>query len=136
MSTGVQHAGARDQVSLQVAAQDADAEELATLAAHLRDELLELDVERVDLLRSGSAPAGAKAVDVLALGGLIVTLAKSAGVAQVIRVVRGWLARDSRRQVEIQMDGDVLKLSGVSDDDQRRLVDAWIARHAGPTDPD
>jgi hypothetical protein len=75
-------------------------------------------------------------VEVLALGGLIVTLAKSSGLAQVIRVVQGWLTRDSRRQVEIQMDGDVLKLSGVTDDDQRRLVDAWIARHAAPADPD
>jgi hypothetical protein len=135
MSTEVQRAGAGDQVSLQVGASDADAEELATLASHLRDELLELDVERVDLLRAGPAPEGAKAVDVLALGGLIVTLAKSAGVAQVIRVVRGWLSRDSRREVEIQMDGDVLKLTGVTDDEQRRLVDAWIARHAGPADP-
>jgi hypothetical protein len=135
MSTEVQRAGAGNQLSVQVATSDADAEELATLASHLRDELLELDVERVDLLRSGPAPEGAKAVDVLALGGLIITLAKSAGLSQVIGVVRGWLSRDSRRQVEIQMDGDVLKLSGVTDEDQRRLVDAWIARHAGPADP-
>ena len=128
---------AGDQVSLRVGAgSDADAEELATLASQLRDELLGLDLDSVDLVRSGPAPAGTKAVEVLALGSLIVTLAKSSGLAQVIRVVQGWLTRDSRRQVEIQMDGDVLKLSGVTDDDQRRLVDAWIARHAAPADPD
>jgi hypothetical protein len=123
------------QLSLQVGAGgDADAEEVADLTSQLRQELLELDVDAVELARSGPAPAGTKAVDVLAIGGLILSLAKSSALTHVVKVVQGWLSRDNRRQVEIQMDGDVLKLTGATDDEQRRLVDAWIARHAATAD--
>jgi hypothetical protein len=122
------------QLSLQVGAGgDADAEEVADLTSQLRQELLELDVDAVELARSGPAPA-TKAVDVLAIGGLILSLAKSSALTHVVKVVQGWLSRDNRRQVEIQMDGDVLKLTGATDDEQRRLVDAWIARHAATAD--
>lgn len=122
-------------VELQVAAgADSDDEELAALTAQLRQELLELDVDAVDLARSGPAPAGTKAVDVLAIGGLILTLAKSSALAHVVGAVQSWLHRDRRRQVEIQIGGDVLKLTAATDEDQRRLVDAWIARHATAAD--
>jgi hypothetical protein len=123
------------QVRLQVGAGgDADAEEVADLTSQLRQELLELDVDAVELARSGPAPRGTKAVDVLAIGGLILSLAKSSALTHVVKVVQGWLSRDNRRQVEIQMDGDVLKLTGATDEEQRRLVDAWIARHAATAD--
>ena len=123
------------QVRVQVGAgSDADVEEVAELTSQLRQELLELDVEAVDLARSGPAPDGTKAVDVLAIGGLILTLAKSSALGHVVAAVQGWLSRDSRRQVEIQMGGDTLKLTGATDEEQRRLVDAWLARHAAPVD--
>lgn len=109
---------------------EAGPEEVEELTSRLRRELLELDVEAVELARSGPAPPGTKAVDVLAIGGLIISLAKSSVLSNVVKTVQQWLGRDGRRSVEIQMDGDVLKLTGASDEEQRRLVDAWISRHA------
>jgi hypothetical protein len=32
--------------------------------------------------------------------------------------------------VRLELDGDVLELTGASDDERQRLVDAWIERHA------
>lgn len=109
---------------------DADAEEVDELTRRLRRELLELDVESVDLSRAGPPPPGARAVDVLSLGTLIVTLAKSSGaLGTVVAVVRSWLSGAPRRTVKLELDGDVLEVSGVSLRDQRELIASWIARH-------
>jgi hypothetical protein len=110
---------------------DADAVEVAELAGSLRAELLETDVEAVELARHGPAPAGAKAVDALAVGMLVVQLSQAApALHAVVAAVRDWLSRRRVRSVKVELDGDVLELSQASGDEQRRLVDAWIARQA------
>jgi hypothetical protein len=117
-------------LSLEVGAGgDADAEEVAEMASQLRRELLDLDVEAVELVRTGPAPAGSKGVGVLAVGTLLVTLAKSSGLAAVVGAVQSWLSGRQRRSVKIQLGGDTLEVTGVTSDEQRRLIDDWIARH-------
>jgi hypothetical protein len=111
---------------------DSDAEELHALAGRLRDELLELDVEAVALDRSGEAPAGAKGVELLALGGLVVRFALNTAVLRsVVDATVAWLGRQRARSVKLTLDGDTLEVTGVSSAEQRRLVDQWVARHAG-----
>lgn len=118
------------QLSLRVDARgDADAEEVAEIASQLRRELLDLDVEAVELARAGPAPAGSKAVDVLAVGTLLITLAKSSGLAAVVGAVQSWLSGRHQRSVKIEIGGDTLEVTGVTSDEQRRLIDDWIARH-------
>lgn len=112
---------------------EADAERIDALTGFLRADLLELDVDDVTALRAGEAPPGSKALDVLATGGLLVTLSRSAqSLAAVIGVVRDWLARGRgpRRTVRIEMGGDVLELSEVTAADQDRLVALFVGRHA------
>jgi hypothetical protein len=55
---------------------DAEPDEVAEATAQLRRELLNLDVESVEQLRVGAPPPGAKAVELAALGALVVTVAK------------------------------------------------------------
>lgn len=107
---------------------DADAEELASLAIQLRRELDALDVQSVDLERAEAVPEGAKGLDVLALGTLIVKLGPVA-VDVVARVVQGWLRRSTARSAELQIDGDVIKLTGASSQDQERLLALLEAKH-------
>jgi hypothetical protein len=108
----------------------ADAEELDELVGQLRRELLELDVESVDRARGGPAPSGARAVDVLALGTLLVSLVDPATVLPaVVAAVEMWLRGRGQRSVKLELDGDVLEVTGLSSADQRRLVDGWLARH-------
>lgn len=62
------------------AGEEADSEELAKLAMQLRAQLLELDVERVDLVSVGPAQEGTHADEALMAGALIVSLIPSSGL--------------------------------------------------------
>jgi hypothetical protein len=109
----------------------ADDEELARLAHSLRTELLELEVESVTSVSAGEVPVGARGVEVLALGALVIRLARRPeALGAVARAIAGWLSIHRGRRVRMELDGDVLDLSVVSGADQERLVTAWIERHA------
>jgi hypothetical protein len=106
---------------------DADPEELATAAGQLREGLLELDIDNVELERTEAPPVGSKAVDLVEIGSLIVTAAQSQ-LGQVVAVIGSWLASRPERTVRLEIDGDVLELRGVSSSEQQRLTNAWLAR--------
>jgi len=107
---------------------DADAEEIAESASQLRRELLDLDVEAVEAPRVGEPPAGSRAVDVAALGSLLVT-AGPQFLAAVVGVARAWLGHSQQRSIRLELDGDVLELTGLASDQQRMLADEWLRRH-------
>jgi hypothetical protein len=110
---------------------DTDSEELAGLVQRLRAELLDLDVDRVEPLTAGEAPEGAKGVELLALGVLVVQFVLQPGVlTSIVDGVRSWLQRQSVRSVKLTLNGDSLEVTGVSSEEQDRLVELWIARNA------
>ena len=108
---------------------DADAEEVAEATLQLRRELLDLDVEAVELPRAGDPPPGTRAVELAALGALVVTFAQSPLLGPVVAAVRSWLAGSPQRSIKLELDGDALELTGLSSNEQRRLVDEWLSRH-------
>jgi len=111
----------------------ADVERLNLLASFLRRELLELDVADVTALSAGKPPAGARAFDVAAAGGLLVTLSQSAQMLRiVISTIRTWLTRGeaAARRVRLEIDGDVLELSEVTAADQERLIALFASKHS------
>jgi hypothetical protein len=107
----------------------ADAEEVTEATLQLRRELLELDVEAVEIPRAGEPPPGSRAVDLASLGTLVVTVAQSQLLASVVAAVRSWLAVSRQRSIKLELGDDVLELTGVSSDEQRRLTDEWLRRH-------
>jgi hypothetical protein len=109
---------------------DGDAEEIAEATFQLRRELLDLDVDSVEIPGAGEPPPGSRAVDVAALGALVVHLADSQLLAAVVTAVGSWLAASSRRSIKLRLGGDDLELTGVSSQEQRRLTDEWLARHS------
>jgi len=106
----------------------ADEQQLDDLTRRLREELLDLDVP-VDVPVAGAAPVGAKSVEMAALGMLVITLSQSPVLAAIVTAVSNWLGQRRQRTVKLDIDGDVLELSGVKDSEQRRLIDAWMQRH-------
>jgi hypothetical protein len=108
---------------------DGDAEELAEVTRQFRRELLALDVEAVRTPTEGDAPAGSKGLELAALGALVVTVGRSQVLSSVLAAVRSWLAGSQQRSVRLELDGDVLELTGVSSKEQRRLTDEWLQRH-------
>ncbi|MGH3751325.1 MAG: hypothetical protein ACRDRP_01275 [Pseudonocardiaceae bacterium] len=109
---------------------DADAEELAELAVQLREQLLELDIERADPVTAGQAPPGTRAGEIVVAGALTVMLAVSRKLLTALtEVVQSWVSLSGGRSVKLELDGDVLEVTGITRRDQRELIQAWIDRH-------
>ena len=103
-----------------------DSGEAAVLARRLRAEVLQLNVDSAGSLAENCVD-GAKGLGAAA-GWLVIWLGP-AGLGAVVRKVAEWTARTGRT-VEVTVDGDTLKLSRATDDQQDRLVDAFVARHS------
>jgi hypothetical protein len=108
---------------------DADAAELDQAASQLRQELLGLDVDAVERLRGEAPPQGTRAGEATLLGALVVDLGREA-LAAVMRTIQSWIARRLDRSVKVTLGEDLIELTNVSDEDQRRLIDSFLARHA------
>lgn len=110
---------------------DADPGEVAEATAQLRDLLLQLDVETVEAPTSGEPPPGARSVETMAVGTLIVSLVNSSGLlSSVVGSVQSWLSRLGSHSVKLELDGDVLEVTGISAKEQRELISHWIDRHS------
>jgi hypothetical protein len=121
-----------EELQLLVAEDGADPERVSALTGYLRDELRQLEVEDVRALPAGAPPPGSRAFDAVAVGGLLVTLGRSAeGLRSVVDVARRWLGRGDgvRRTVRLELGGDVLELSEASATEQQRLIDLFVRRH-------
>lgn len=118
-----------DQLIVQVLpVADSDAEELADLAGGLYAELLDVDAASVAPLTAAAAPEGAKGLGTLA-GWLVAQFGTLDGLRATVAAVRAWASRTGRT-VEVSIGGDVLKVTGVTSQQQGEIIDAWLARHA------
>lgn len=108
---------------------DADPAEVDAATRQLRNELLELDVDDVQRVQKGSPPPGARAVDVAVLGSLAVTAGQEV-IGAVFRALAQWLGRGANRSVKLTIGEDSIELSGASADDQRKLLESFLDRHA------
>ena len=118
-------------LSINLAGPDDDAEEVAEATLQLRRELLDLDIEAVDMPPAGEPPPGTRAAELVAFGVLMVTVAETQLLPSVVAVVRSWLSRSRQRSIRLELGGDVLELTGLPSDEQRRLTDEWLRHHSG-----
>jgi hypothetical protein len=111
----------------------ADADRLDAHTRFLREEILELPVENVVPVSGGEIPEGARALDVAAVGAMLVTLAQSPGTLKaVVTTVRGWLARgdQAERHVRLEIDGDIIDVTASTGQEQERLIELFVRRHS------
>lgn len=108
---------------------DEDATQLDDETRQLQRELSELDVDDVRRVGGGSPPPGARAIDATLLGSLAVTAGREV-IGAVVGLLVQWIGRRSDRTVRLTIGDDSIELSDVSADDQRRLVESFLARHA------
>ena len=121
------------EVRLGVVEAGSDEARLEELALMLRQELLALNVRSVEPYAEGAAPDGSRSALAAIAGVLSISLQPGLQViGAVVAVVRDWLRRSgSGRTVKIAIDGDVIELTGASDEVQQQLVDAWVKKHSG-----
>jgi len=119
------------ETTVELVVPDADPAELEEITANLRRELLDLDVDSVDRPPPGEAPEGSRGI-ALALGALVVKFAAPKLLEGLVAVIKGWASRHGggARSVKLTMDGDSLEVSGATSEEQDRLIESWIERHA------
>jgi hypothetical protein len=101
----------------------ADVDVLDRLTRLLRDELLALNIESVEFMRSPDAPGSAKGFGLAE----IVSLVGSGALTTVLDAVRGWMACGGGRTATLVVGGDSIELTGLFRD-QQQLVEAWLTR--------
>jgi hypothetical protein len=118
---------------LDVAEEGAESQYIEDLATHLRDELLELPVADVTPVRKEEFSKGARGVEAATVGALVVSLGSAAEILrEVMSAVVAWMGRGSAsttRSVRLELDGDVLELSGATIAEQEQLIGLFIHRH-------
>ncbi|MCM4077481.1 effector-associated constant component EACC1 [Paractinoplanes hotanensis] len=104
----------------------ADAENLSDLTRTLQKIILdESDVDDVRPATTGTAPAGSKSGEVVAVGALVVTLAPIV-LEGLVTVLSSWLSRQPS-DVEIEVDGHRFK-GRVTKAQRDALVTAFVRR--------
>jgi len=115
----------------------ADPERLDELTLQLRQELLGLDVDDVEQIRSGDAPADSRAVELAVIGALLLTLKDSTEVVgKVVSTIREWLHRDPEapRTVRVTLGDRTIELTAASTEQQDQLVAEFVRASRGDKD--
>jgi hypothetical protein len=108
-----------------------EAAELYEATSLLKQELLSLDVHAVDRPSGDPPPPGARAVEIPEIATLLVTLGGDV-IGAVAATIAGWIGRGGSRSVKLEIGGDSIEASGVSEENQARLIEAFLASHAAP----
>jgi hypothetical protein len=115
---------------IRLAERGAEPDRLEQQSSSLRRELLELDVDDVAWCGGGAAPEGSRGIDLVAGGELIVSMQSSFEILKpVIESVRAWVARgqgEQDRTAELTVGDTAIKLTGISTDQQDRLIEQFV----------
>lgn len=87
---------------IELSLEDGDRAELDELTRQLRAELQDLNVDSVDQVPAGAAPAGTKAVDFAVVGQMMVTLAPAV-VPPVFELLKSWVERKPSTPVKVKV---------------------------------
>ena len=120
-------------INLGVGPED-DGTEADRSARLLRSELLQLDVASADLADAAGEPDGAKGFGLASVGALLVNLTALPVLRAIADVVVAWIARGANRSAKLVVAGESIELTGISPQQQQRLIDEWIARVSEKSD--
>ena len=109
---------------------DADDRERAELAFLLGGDLDHLDDTSVELARGGAPEPGAKSGDPVEWGTLMVSAVTSGALSAVLKTAHVWVSRRRGTSLSVRIGDDELVLTGASSDEQRRVIEDWLARQS------
>jgi hypothetical protein len=118
---------------IRVAEQGADDERTDQVTRLLLRQLEDIDELDLRPVTAGSAPEGSRALDASVVGAFAASAADLAPlVGTIVTAVREWLRRSPEvpRSVRIEVGGDVLQLSSATAEQEKQLVDLFVARQA------
>ncbi|MDZ7689573.1 MAG: hypothetical protein U5K69_00125 [Balneolaceae bacterium] len=105
------------QLLVQVKTEDGDPDEIDRLTRQLLLELREEDVESAELAREDNLPPGAKSVEAVTLGAIVMAVLPNA-IPKIIELVQSWIERGTGRNVVFkgQINGENVEFEGSSKD--------------------
>ncbi len=86
---------------LEVSAEGASAEDVDQMTRQFLSELRDSEVESISLAPGSTVPSGAKAVDPVATGALVMTVLPAV-LPKIIDLVQAWIQRGSGRTVKFR----------------------------------
>lgn len=120
----------RVQIELLVDTPGADPARRAQVAAGLREELAELDLDRPGEKTATAAPQGTRGAGMVEAGSIVVAIAAlRPTVGALLGLVQDWLARRQSATVKVIIDGDEIELTFTSRASQQKALDAFLDRH-------
>ena len=66
------------------------------------------------------------------MAGMLAVRLGGAALVTLVKKIKDWATRNGR-SVEITIDGDTLKVTGISEARQEQLIDVWLAKHSPGT---
>lgn len=107
---------------------DTDQIELDELTRSLRQQVLELPVDDVTAAQAGRPPAGAKAIDPVTAGTLLVTMSSAGGLlVAVVETVRAWItSRTGQQRVVLELGEAKLELSDATSAEREQLIRRFL----------
>jgi len=111
------------QLTVQVALDEADPEELDRLTRQLADELRQREVESVGMVQAGAAPEGSKAAEAVTLGAVAVAVLPAV-LPKIIEFCQAWAQRGQGRLVKFKgkVGGQEIEFEGNAEDLKRLLA--------------
>ncbi|MFE6482017.1 hypothetical protein ACFVGN_03585 [Streptomyces sp. NPDC057757] len=101
-------------------------EELHSLLA----ELSSLEVESIERVTRGPAPAGTRGGDAVEVGALLIGLGGSGALLPLlVGLVQDWLHRRRSGSIRLKIGDDELELTAASEEMQRRALEGFLRRH-------
>jgi hypothetical protein len=114
-------------LNVKLTLEDGDEAQLDSLTRSLRKEILELDVDSAEMASEGEAPEGAKALDMVLLGTLMVAVAPIV-VTQLLEFLQAWTMRREGRSLKVRLEapeGGAVEIQ-VPETTSREEVQNWI----------
>jgi len=110
------------QLSIEISASDATEEDIDQMTRQLLSELRDADVESAELAKGGSAPAGTKSGDAVAMGSIVMTVLPTV-LPAIIGMVQTWATRGHGRIVKFKgkVGREMIEFEGSAEDLQRLL---------------
>lgn len=107
---------------------EADYLELEQLTFQLQKELMELEVESVDFVTT-KAPEHTKPIEYITLGELIIAIASSRVLVEVIKLLRDIVKRYDEATIKVKIGSDEMTIKGELSKTQIELLHQFIKRH-------
>ena len=109
---------------------DADRQDLDRLTRLLKKEIEDgvIGVQRVEFKKEDDVARGAKPAMAVVLGSLVADVLPAA-LEKMVDLLKWWSGRNGGCTVVLKYGKDELRLTGVTKDQEDRLIQEWVARH-------